>query len=52
LLRSELLTNLAATVGLFRAYAASLDVDLSYQNFEAEVAAMPSKYAPPAGELL
>jgi ribosomal protein S18 acetylase RimI-like enzyme len=37
---------------LFRAYASSLDVDLSYQNFEAEMAAMPGKYAPPAGELL
>jgi ribosomal protein S18 acetylase RimI-like enzyme len=44
--------DLAATVGLFRAYAASLDVDLSYQDFEAEMAAMPGKYAPPAGELL
>ena len=44
--------DLAATVKLFRAYAASLDVDLSYQNFEAEMAAMPGKYAPPAGELL
>jgi ribosomal protein S18 acetylase RimI-like enzyme len=43
---------LAATVGLFRAYAASLDVDLSYQDFEAEMRAMPGKYAPPAGELL
>ncbi len=37
---------------LFRAYASSLDVDLSYQNFEAEMATMPGKYAPPAGELL
>jgi ribosomal protein S18 acetylase RimI-like enzyme len=37
---------------LFRVYASSLDVDLSYQNFEAEMAAMPGKYAPPAGELL
>jgi len=44
--------DLAAAVGLFRAYAASLDLDLSYQNFEAEMAAMPGKYAPPAGELL
>src|SRR6478672_5442486 len=44
--------DLAAAVTLFRAYAASLDVDLSYQNFEAEMAAMPGKYAPPAGELL
>jgi ribosomal protein S18 acetylase RimI-like enzyme len=44
--------DLAATVGLFRDYAASLDVDLSYQNFAAEMDAMPGKYVPPAGELL
>jgi ribosomal protein S18 acetylase RimI-like enzyme len=44
--------DLAATVRLFRAYAASLDVDLSYQSFEAEIEAMPGKYVLPAGELL
>jgi ribosomal protein S18 acetylase RimI-like enzyme len=44
--------DLASTVKLFRAYASSLDVDLSYQNFEAEMEAMPGQYAPPAGELL
>lgn len=44
--------DLAATIGLFRAYAASLDVDLGYQDFEGEMAAMPGQYAPPAGELL
>ena len=44
--------DLRAVIGLFRAYAASLDVDLSYQNFEAEMEAMPGKYAPPAGALL
>jgi GNAT superfamily N-acetyltransferase len=44
--------DLATTVDLFRAYAASLDVDLAYQNFEAEMAAIPGKYAPPTGELL
>lgn len=44
--------DLAATVGLFRAYAASLDIDLAYQGFEAEMAAMPGKYVPPTGELL
>lgn len=44
--------DLAAVIKLFRAYAASLDVDLSYQNFEAEMEAMPGKYAPPAGVLL
>ena len=44
--------DLTAVIELFRAYAASLDVDLAYQGFEAEMAAMPGKYAPPAGELL
>jgi ribosomal protein S18 acetylase RimI-like enzyme len=44
--------DLAATMALFDAYAASLGVNLSYQNFVAEMAAMPGKYAPPNGELL
>jgi GNAT superfamily N-acetyltransferase len=44
--------DLKATMGLFDAYAVSLGVDLSYQNFVAEMAAMPGKYAPPKGELL
>ena len=44
--------ELSATTTLFRAYACSLDVDLAYQGFEAEVETMPGKYAPPAGELL
>jgi len=44
--------DLAATVALFIAYAASLDVDLSYQDFDGELAAMPGQYAPPGGELL
>jgi len=44
--------DLASVITLFRAYAASLDVDLAYQNFEAEMVAMQGKYAPPKGELL
>lgn len=44
--------DLAATIALFRAYATSLPIDLGYQNFEAEMARMPGKYAPPSGELL
>ena len=48
----RLADDLAATATLFRAYAASIGVDLAYQYFDAELAALPGKYAPPAGELL
>jgi ribosomal protein S18 acetylase RimI-like enzyme len=44
--------DLVSVVTLFRAYATSLDVDLAYQDFEGEMAAMPGKYAPPKGALL
>jgi len=44
--------DLASVVRRFRAYPSSLDIDLSYQGFDAEVEAMPGKYAPPAGKLL
>ena len=44
--------DLAAVARLFEAYAASLDVDLCFQDFAAELAGLPGKYAPPGGELL
>ncbi|EXJ82150.1 hypothetical protein A1O1_08219 [Capronia coronata CBS 617.96] len=44
--------DLKDTIDLFYAYAASLGFDLAFQNFDAEMAGMPGKYAPPAGELL
>ena len=44
--------DLKATATLFADYAASLPVDLGYQAFDAELAALPGKYAPPKGELL
>jgi ribosomal protein S18 acetylase RimI-like enzyme len=37
---------------LFREYAASLHIDLSFQDFEAELAALPGKFAPPRGQIL
>ena len=37
---------------LFRAYAESLDFDLDFQDFEAEMAALPGPYAPPDGAIL
>jgi GNAT superfamily N-acetyltransferase len=43
---------IAATREIFREYAHSLDVDLCFQNFEAELAELPGEYAAPAGTLV
>jgi ribosomal protein S18 acetylase RimI-like enzyme len=44
--------EMTATAALFRAYAASLAIDLAPQGFTKEVDALPGLYGPPGGELL
>lgn len=41
-----------AVRSILREYAASLEVDLGFQDFEAELAALPGAYAAPSGRLL
>jgi len=44
--------EIEATRAIFREYAASLGVDLGFQNFDEELAALPGEYADPRGSVL
>jgi ribosomal protein S18 acetylase RimI-like enzyme len=44
--------ELDAARSIFEDYAASLTIDLGFQNFEAELAALPGEYTEPRGALL
>ena len=37
---------------IFREYAGTLDVDLSFQDFEEELATLPGEYAAPRGQIV
>lgn len=50
--RVETPEQVALARDLFREYAEAIGVDLEYQGFAAELAALPSPYVPPHGALL
>ena len=52
ILQAETPLHIAAARELMREYAAALEFNLCFQDFEAEMAGLPGKYAPPAGRLL
>ncbi|KQX35078.1 GNAT family N-acetyltransferase [Variovorax sp. Root434] len=52
LLTPEEAHEIEATRAIFRDYAASLDIDLGFQDFDSELAQLPGEYAEPRGLLL
>jgi GNAT superfamily N-acetyltransferase len=51
-IRPATLADLDEIRAMLREYAAWLEIDLCFQNFEEELAGLPGDYAPPRGRLL
>lgn len=51
-IRTATVSDLDEIRAMLREYAAWLEVDLCFQNFERELAELPGEYAPPRGRLL
>jgi putative acetyltransferase len=52
IVRAETETHIIQARELFEEYAASLEIELSFQDFERELAGLPGAYAPSNGRLL
>ena len=50
--QAQSVEDLKSIQTLFKAYAIGLGLDISFQNFDHELANLPGKYAPPSGSLL
>src|SRR5437016_3462455 len=52
IVRADSLDDIESARSLFKEYAAWLEIDLCFQDFEKELSELPGEYAPPDGRLL